>query len=143
MSTGGELPHKPYTTYLQFSEVAVLDMDKKLWLGGFDPFVDDSFFGSCWSVEADRHFVLTNGRYCAVVGGGFCWGWLLRIRVVASAHLKRSSSVGRLCGSVQSPVSQMHTFFSTRHRRCLLQNTLVNTMVGSDLNAIEEELLIL
>jgi metal transporter CNNM len=66
-----------------------------------------------------------------------------RIRVVASAHLKRSSSVGRLCGSVQSPVSQMHTFFSTRHRRCLLQNTLVNTMVGSDLNAIEEELLIL
>jgi len=26
-----------------------------------------------------------------------------RIRVVASAHLKRSSSVGRLCGSVQSP----------------------------------------
>lgn len=78
-----------------------------------------------------------------MVGGGFCWGWLLRIRVVASAHLKRSSSVGRLCGSVQSPVSQMQTFSSTRHRRCLLQNTLVSTMVGSDLNAVEEELLIL
>jgi hypothetical protein len=33
MSTGGELPHKPNTTHLGFSEVAVLDMDKKLWLG--------------------------------------------------------------------------------------------------------------
>jgi hypothetical protein len=77
----------------------------------------------------------------AAVGAGFCWGWLPRIRVVASAHLKRSSSVGRLCGSVQSPVSQMHTFFSTRHRRCLLQNTLVSTMVGSNLNAVEELLI--
>lgn len=122
-------------------------MDKKIWLGGFDTFADDSFFGSCWSIDADRHLVLTNGCYCCCGGG-----WVLLGMVAQNTSGCISSFEEKLiCGTslwfcskpCKSDAHQMHTFFSTRHRRCLLQNTLVSTIVGSDLNAVEEELLIL
>jgi len=95
---------------------------QEVMVGGLWPFCRLQFFLDLFGqLKLTDTLFWQMAAIVAVVGAGFCWGWLLRIRVVASAHLKRSSSVGRLCGSVQSPVSQMHTFFSTRHRRCLLQ----------------------
>jgi hypothetical protein len=111
-------------------------------VGDLDPFVDDRFLGSCWSIETDRHFVLTNGCYCCCGGGWVLLGMVAQNTCGCISSFEEKLICGTSLWFCSKPCKSDHTFFSTRHRRCLLQNTLVSTMVGSDLNAVEEELLI-